>query len=149
MGYFLQAIVGRQQTLVQHALEFHHARVVPLACGIAIIPLTNDLYDEIADGGKVDRFSKLSPGVERWAQRISASAPVAYIEADYFGGLGGQSALVWSSGTRVLGPVHGRTPSTRRCAFLEFNPAEHTMSSMQWASGGHRNTADWIQEEKE
>jgi hypothetical protein len=34
MGYYLQAIIGKQQTLAQHASDFQHARLVPLAQGI-------------------------------------------------------------------------------------------------------------------
>src|SRR5262245_25520132 len=118
MGYYLQAIIGKQQTLAQHASEFQRARVVPLAQGIAIIPLTDDLYDEIADGGGVERFEKLSPGVEEWTQRISVVAPVAYIEAEFFGGTGGQSAVAWSNGSRVLGPVHAEDAINQTLRFF-------------------------------
>lgn len=63
MGYRLQAIVGKRQMLVRHATEFNHARVVPLTQDIALIPLTDDLHDEIAGPGEVERFLKLSPGM--------------------------------------------------------------------------------------
>ena len=46
MGYYLQAIIGKQQTLAQYASEFQHARIVPLAQDIAIIPLTDDYVSE-------------------------------------------------------------------------------------------------------
>ena len=108
MGYFLEALLGTPPTLEQHSLQFRHARVVSLAGGVAIIPITDDLYDEVADGGSVDRFFKLSPGIEQWAKRISAVAPVAYIEAEFFGNIGGQSAIAWSAGSRMLGPIHSK-----------------------------------------
>jgi hypothetical protein len=146
MGYYLQAIIGKQQTLTQHASAFQHARVVPLAQDIAIIPITDDLYDEIADGGEVERFEKLSPGVEEWAQRISAVAPVAYIEAEFFGGTGGQSAVAWSGGSRVLGPLHSQDAVNEA---LRFFGVRVDGAHDEFAAVGldrHRDTSDWIAE---
>ncbi len=118
MAYDLQAIIGKQQTLTQHASDFKHVKVVLLAQDIAMIPLTNNLYDEIADGVEVERFEKLTSGVEKWVQRISAIAPVAYIEAEFFGGTGGQSAVAWSGGYRVLGPLHSLDAINKTLRFL-------------------------------
>jgi hypothetical protein len=88
MGYFLQALIGNQETLQAHASQFRRAHVVPLAQGIAMIPLTNDLHGELGSGGEAQGFEKLSPAVEQWAQRISSATPIAYIEAEFFGGVG-------------------------------------------------------------
>ena len=147
MGYYLQAIIGRQQTLAQHASEFQHARIVPLAQDIAIIPLTDDLYDEIADGGDVERFEKLSPGVKEWVQRISMVAPVAYVEAEFFGGTGGQSAVAWSGGSRVLGPLYALDAINQTLRFLgvRTNGVHDEFDAI--GLGRHRDTADWILEE--
>ncbi|MET8030591.1 hypothetical protein [Streptomyces avermitilis] len=35
-----------------------------------------------------------------------AGRPVAYVEADYFGGVGEQQAAVWDGETIALGPLH-------------------------------------------
>lgn len=147
MGYYLQALMGKQETLAQHASEFQHARVVPLAQGVAIIPLTDDLYDEIADGGEVDRFYKLSPGIEEWALRLSVVAPVAYIEAEFFGGTGGQSAVVWSRGSRVLGPLHSQDAINGTLRFLGVRADGAHDEFDAVGLGRHRDTADWILEE--
>ncbi len=146
MGYYLQAIIGKKQTLTQHAAEFQHAHVVPLAQGIAIIPLTDELYDEIADGGEVERFAKLSPGVERWAQRVSVAAPVAYVEAEFHGGQGGQSAVAWASGSRVLGPFHSQDAINETLRFfgVRVDGAHDEFDAV--GLGRHRETDDWILE---
>ncbi len=146
MGCHLQAIIGKQQTLAQHASDFQHARIVPLAQGIAIIPLTDNLYDEIADGGEVERFEKLSPGVEEWAQRISVVAPVAYIKAEFFGGTGGQSALAWSGGARVLGPIHAEDAINQTLRFfgVRVDGAHDEFDAV--GLGRHRDTDDWTVE---
>ena len=146
MGYYLQAIIGKQQTLAQHSSDFQRARIVPLAQGIAIIPLTDDLYDEIGDGGEVERFEKLSPGVDEWAQRISVIAPVGYIEAEFFGGTGGQSAVAWSGGARALGPIHAEDAINQTLHFfrVRIDGAHDEFDAI--GLGRHRNTEDWTME---
>ena len=146
MGYYLQAIVGKQQMLAQQASAFQHARVVPLAQDIAIIPISDDLYDEIAGGGEVEGFEKLSPGIEEWAQRISVVVPVAYVEAEFFGGTGGQSAVAWSGGSRVLGPIHSQDAINETLRFFGARVGGAHDEFDAVGLGRHRDTADWIPE---
>jgi hypothetical protein len=143
MGYYLQAIIAKQQTLAQHASQFQHARIVPLAQDIAMIPIIHELYDEIGDAGDVDSFYKLSPGIEKWAKRISALAPVAYIEADFFGGIGGQSAVAWTSGSRILGPLHSQDAINETLRFfgVRGDGAHDEFDAI--GLGRHRDTEDW------
>ncbi len=95
MGYSLQGLIARQDTLAPNAKDFSSARIIPLAHGFALIPLTDDLFDAIGDGsGGAARFVKLSPGVTVWAKRISTTGPVSYVEADFFGGTGAQRSVV-------------------------------------------------------
>jgi len=145
VGYYLEALIATLPTLEQHALEFRHARVVPLACGVAIIPITDDLYDEVANGGEVDRFSKLSPGIEQWAQHMSAIAPVTYIEAEFFGGVGGQGAVAWSLASRVLGPIHSKDAINQALRFLGVQTGEAYDEFEAVGLGRHRTTDDWIE----
>lgn len=146
MGYRLQAIVGKQQTLARHESEFHHARVVPLTQDIALIPLTDDLFDEIADGEEVEYFWKLSPGVMEWARRMSAIGPVAYVEAEFFGGIGDQSAVGWSGGSLVFGPLHAPDAKKEALRFLGVRAAGGHDEFDTVGLGRHRNTADWFPE---
>ena len=39
-------------------------------------------------------------------RRLVGGGPVAYVEAEYFGGVGEQWAAVWDAGTVVLAPLH-------------------------------------------
>jgi hypothetical protein len=49
--------------------------------------------------------ASLSPGLVLFAQEVSRSTAVAYISTFYFGGLGGQDAVVWENGMLVFGPT--------------------------------------------
>jgi hypothetical protein len=96
MGYAIQAIVGLHEALSQHVTDFKSARVIPLAEGIAMIPITGDLYEKLGGKGHTDVFVRFTSAIEDWAQRISHQSPVGYVEAEYFGGAGSQSAEAWS-----------------------------------------------------
>src|ERR1043166_4236252 len=101
MGYYLQAIVGKD--LSAGGSQFRSAEVVSLRQGLGMIPVTDELFDEIQaalpDGGEPFRkFEKLSASVARWARDLSAGGLVAYVEAEFFGGVGGQSAVAWRHG---------------------------------------------------
>jgi hypothetical protein len=67
------------------------------------------LFDETRQGGEADqRFAPAQlfpPGFEAVLAAWSAVDPVAYVEAEYFGGIGSQFAAVWRGGTLVLGPL--------------------------------------------
>jgi hypothetical protein len=49
--------------------------------------------------------SAFPPGFESLLAAWSVVDPVAYVEAEYFGGTGSQFAAVWEDGVLVLGPV--------------------------------------------
>jgi len=113
MGYEIEALAGNESLLQEHTAVVRNAHVVALAQGIAIIPMTYDLFDEISAHatGKADTrlhgFEFLSPALATWAEEISRDGPIAYFEAGYFGGMGSQKAIVWKDGVVTAGPLHG------------------------------------------
>lgn len=143
MGYYLQALIGPKKALGAPEAEFRNARLFPLVQGMALIPLTDDLHDEVGKGGEVDQFMKLSSAVEQWAQRISFISPLAYVEAEFFGGVGGQSAIVWSRGARVIGPIHSLhaiNPALRLLG-VKVGKAHDEFDAV--GLGRHRHTNKW------
>ena len=83
-----------------------------------MLPLTDDLeyilQQEFSRSASPhhERAERLLPGVTNFAAQLSEYAPVAYIETEYFGGFGSQTALVWKKGRIVCGPIREETPST-------------------------------------
>jgi hypothetical protein len=145
MSYYLQALIGSKEVLDALASEFQHASVIPLAQGMALIPLTDQLHCEIGKGDTAEGFEKLSPAVSKWAQRISSAAPVTYVEAEFFGGVGGQTAVVWSQGAKVTGPIHSENAINQALRMLgvQMGNAHGEFDAM--GLGRHRHTDDWIQ----
>lgn len=106
MGYELRALI------IPKALDRKISRdvgvePVALPVDLALIPITDATFDRLGGGGGrfEDTFSYLSPAIETIARQASFDAPVAYVEADIFGGSGTQAAIVWHEGAVLYGPV--------------------------------------------
>ncbi|MCE5278378.1 MAG: hypothetical protein ABFD92_01390 [Planctomycetaceae bacterium] len=107
MAHHIQAIIGSQQLLKVLEEKYTHAKVVKLANGFAMVPMLGDLHDEMGVDDAVEhdsRFMLLSSHVWKVLQDMSLMDPVAYIETEYFGGTGTQSAVAWKSGKVAYGP---------------------------------------------
>lgn len=110
MGHTLEAFIARQDPLREAVAGFRYARLIPLRAGLALLPVTDDFHDEVATayrGGTEERLSefwRLSPSLAVLGHGISQHTPVAYVETDYFGGVGTQAAIAWDRGRIVFGP---------------------------------------------
>ncbi len=144
MGYYIQAIASTQSALESRATDFSSAVVVPLASGLALVPLTAELLDEIGASGASGQFEKFTPAVAYWLRTVSDSAPAAYIEAEFFGGIGSQSATVWERGEQILAPFHDR--DAINIALRLFHISRGAFRDEFEAVGlpRHRNTDDWL-----
>ena len=107
MTYVLQAVIAGDDLLRAAAQKVPGARVASLGQGLSLLPMTNEVVDAVPDGSTARSlgFWRLSAGFERVLAEWSAAAPVAYVEAEYFGGVGEQRAVVWADGAVVLGPL--------------------------------------------
>ena len=145
MGYSLQALIGKRDALESHVFAFKRAQVVSMAQGIAMIPLTDELYEEIGSEGGVEPFYKFSQQLEDWAKRISQHTPVAYIEAEYFGGTGEQNAIVWLAGVRILGPTQSESVINEALKLLNVSAADIAGDELDAVGlGNHRDTESWV-----
>lgn len=149
MGYYLQAVIGRVS--LEGALGFPSARIVTLGQGLRMIPLTDDLFDEIqaslpGGGEPPQRFEKFSPAVARWACGLSTRGLAAYVEAEYFGGTGGQFAIVWRHGETVLGPIHSDDAINRALRVLGVEAGGERDEFAAIGLGFQRSTDDWLRE---
>jgi hypothetical protein len=143
MAYVLQALIGKNQTLKADSVPFQHARIVLLKQGMAMIPLTDELWNEIDAGNTIEGFGKLSIEIEQWAQQISNTGLVAYIEAEFFGGTGDQGALAWNNGSRTFGPTHNQQAINLALKLFGINPMGKHDEFDALGLGEHRDTHDW------
>ena len=108
MGYDLKAVIAGTEVLRAAARDLPAARLASLGQGMSLLPMTDALFDSVADGSDAGPlgFWRLPGGFEKTLADWSTAGPVAYVEAEYFGGVGEQQAAVWDGGTIVLGPLH-------------------------------------------
>ena len=149
MGYYLQAVIGRVS--LECDFGFPSARVITLRQGLRMIPVTDALFDEIqaslpGGGESQQRFEKFSPAVARWVRELSARGLAAYVEAEYFGGTGGQGAVVWRQGETVLGPIHSDDAINRALRVFGVEAGGGLDEFDAVGLGLQRSTDDWSEE---
>ncbi|MCK2242474.1 MULTISPECIES: hypothetical protein [unclassified Crossiella] len=137
--YELNAIIGAVDLLRTRAVGFEQAVVVELRQGLGLVPVTAELLREWGSG--VDGV------LAEW----SRSGPIALVEADFFGGEGSQSAVVWRDGEVDWGPVFAEE---FRGPWREW-PINAALDRLGAVSGGgdlfdavglgaERDVADWV-----
>ncbi|MFD7436510.1 hypothetical protein [Streptomyces sp. NPDC059861] len=106
--YDLKAVIAEEAVLRDVARDLPAARLASVGQGLWLMPMTDAVFDSVADGSDegVWGFWRLPGGFEKVLAGCSAGGPVAYVEAEYFGGAGEQQAAVWDGGALVLGPLH-------------------------------------------
>lgn len=107
----IRAFIGKRDIISTFANNWMKANSIMLAQGFAMIFLTNELYDdvvELADSILDIDFSMffdyLSPSIYELLLQESRSGKLVYIETDYFGGVGRQSAILFEKGVIKIQP---------------------------------------------
>jgi len=107
MGHSIQAIIAPS-----HAVELLCWRCpqlvrVETSQGLSILPVEAAFVDSAvaADEESCESgFQLLTRGFHQLLSEMSSGGSLAYVETDYFGGVGGQGAVVYSGGSIVMGP---------------------------------------------
>src|SRR5688572_5611949 len=104
----IQALIARIETLADVPRLVPSATICPLAQGLGLVPLTEQVEAELgaSDHARSDPSVPLAagmvPGVASLAATLSATGPVVYVATEFFGGAGAQDALVWRDGSVVM-----------------------------------------------
>lgn len=155
MAYTLEAFIGSAEALHVAATRWPAAAVVPLADGLALVPMTDDLVNTHTDGAteQVLGFWRLPGGFEKELASWSSTGSVGYVEAEYFGGTGTQRAALWVEGELALGPLwQGEdetvgpqgSPISQLLARLGVKRDGYRDEFDAIGLGRHRATADWL-----
>lgn len=99
MGHHINALIGTREALKNFEVRLGSPPPTELPFGLFIIPLDEERLDAIAMSVEpaIDGFTYLTP---RMAEEIAVAVNGSslYIETDYFGGMGGQSAAYFDNG---------------------------------------------------
>jgi hypothetical protein len=112
MGHHLRLFVAHPQVLVRFRAALPAVRLHALQAGakLAVLSLDDDLHDALhrayGTGEWLDMGAVwLTTTDIAFAARASQAGALAYIETDYAGGAGQQSAALWSGGDLALKPT--------------------------------------------
>lgn len=153
--YRLEAVIAAEPVLRVLAGSVEHARIVPLDERLSLLPMTDALCDAVALAGapELDGFWKAPAGFGRALAGCSVHGPVAYVEAEYFGGVGTQCAQVWDAGAVLLGPLclgeaeaipADGSPISRALRQLGVAKGDRIDEFDAVRLGRHRSTRDWL-----
>ena len=149
MGYYLRAFLGKPEDLRTIAEAYDNARIVDLEQGLSLIPFTDDLYDQINNlesSPNIKTFEFLTANVEDKILKAIIDKPVAYVEADYFGGEGGQQGIVWTEGKRIAQWEYGQDVINAALKHFDVIAKAGMDEFATLGFGRHRNTADWLED---
>ncbi len=155
MGYVIRAVITAHDLLTVAAREMPRARLAGLRQGFALLPVTDVLFDAITEGDSDGTlgFGFLPAGFDRVLGSWSLRGAVAYVEAEYFGGAGTQSAAVWAGGALALGPLHNPNNEAFPAAGNAISQALRRLGVDRRGYGDefdavglgrHRTVEDWI-----
>ncbi|MFJ9518933.1 hypothetical protein ACIRPK_11780 [Kitasatospora sp. NPDC101801] len=154
MSYELKALIASRELLDVVAAEVPVARVAGLEQKLALIPMTDLLFDTVTEhGGAIQPgFTSFPGGFGRRMAAWSKAGPIGYVEADFCGGEGTQHAAVWFDAQVVLGPL---SSVTGQPFAVEGSPisqalrrvgAQHSHGQDEFEAVGldrHRRLVDW------
>ncbi|MBQ0903427.1 hypothetical protein [Micromonospora sp. U21] len=162
MGYQLSAVVADAELLREQTTELDHAVLGELRQDFALLPVTPQLVVELTgslpDFAVDERSAEhpfglvLSPALVEVLARWSQSGPVAYLEAEFGGGAGYQSAAVWLSGALSWGPrfdgvldaPRGEWPINMALTRLGVEPGTWIDPFAELGLHLERNTNGWL-----
>jgi hypothetical protein len=153
--YCLQAVIATEHLLSDLAGAVEDAHIVPLGQHLSLLPMTDAFFDAVTVTGapQLDGFWKAPAGFGSALAACSANGPVAYVEAEYFGGVGEQSVEVWDSGKVVLGPLSlaekapipaADTPISQALRRLGVTKGDYHDEFDAVGLGRHRGTEEWL-----
>jgi hypothetical protein len=103
MAHYIQGFVALLEPLRGVAVGKGWA-VVPLEQDFGFLPVSKQMAGSDSPL-QFEGFERLTTSLHDWAVDVSLRFPLAYIETEYFGGVGAQSAIAWQNRQVIEGPV--------------------------------------------
>ena len=144
-------LIGKTDLLREIISLSSVGRVIPMdgEYNLSLIPLTesvrNKLFAASSDKQVLD-FNYLNESELSQLSNMSTHGTLMYFETDYFGGVGGQGAVVFKNGSCVFGPDWAETGAINR-ALTWLGVETDTDGQDGFDKIGlykHRNTDRWM-----
>jgi hypothetical protein len=151
MGYYLEAFICKKADSNLLTDRFEEAIAVELGQGLALIPMTEALFDQINEysvSDSIDKFTYMDDHVEQKVLDAIGDTKFAYVEAEYFGGTGGQIAVTWNNNKReqILPFGQDQINAVLKSFGVIANKGQDEFQTL--GLGRFRHTKDWIDSEE-
>lgn len=109
MGHCIHAIVAPRATADAISIRWPELPKLIRENGFVVFPVDADLIDaciapDRTSAESCDEFMLLTDGFRGLLQSMSRDGQLAYVETEYFGGVGGQGATVFRDGVEIMPP---------------------------------------------
>ena len=147
MTHCVTGLIGSARVAERIAGPAFTPSIAWLRCGLAMLPLPADgptpiVLPRVSNG---ETFRHLTDDLVSSLVAKSGRDRFAYFETDYFGGAGGQGALVLSEGSVLYGPEWGEIgPINAALAMLGVVPTAGQDAFDTVGLGMFRWTEDWL-----
>jgi hypothetical protein len=151
MGHYINGFIARDVDLIAAANQIPNAVVCRLPLGFAFLPFVDSFLDPTEAAFESESLDRLTMPKAAWAQGHSTSFPIAYIETEYFGGVGSQSSVIWTAGEISFGPIRsGEGPAddgainraVRQLGVMRGNAIDEFAAL---GLGRYRSNEDWVE----
>jgi hypothetical protein len=148
MAHHIQVLIGSKATLDTIHSQFGGSKVIELPQNLALLPVTEELYDAIPAVGPVtpsdEGFIYLDPKIKELLLEHSAAGSLGYLETDYFGGDGDQGAILANDGEVIYGPQRGSDSINQMLRLMAVQKFDKFDEFAAVELGRYRSNRDWI-----
>ncbi len=148
MGHYLKAFIGYKESLTPIREKYDRSYLVGLSDEIFMIPMTDELFDDINQletSAEISSFEFLTENIEMKILELVENKKLAYVESEFFGGQGGHVGIIWKNRQREL--IGGFDKSTVNQILKELGVIRSAAKDEYETIGldRHRHTEDWIE----
>jgi hypothetical protein len=149
MGHYLQAIIGKMEDIAPLRRAYNNAELIELTQEFALVPMTEDLFDEINEGVKSESIEKLThftANIETKIVHELGLRQFAYVESEFFGGIGGHICLVYgeSPSSKILpSSYHSMNQALRQLGIKRKGEFDEFLTL---GLDRYRSTEEWLDE---
>lgn len=149
MGYYFRGMITSNDFIESFKNRYNNLVIVSLHKTLVTIPLTDELFDEInRNQGKVmDGFDYLTDQIGLFCSEISKLSKTAYVEAEYFGGVGSQNGIVWNRGEVIFEETMTNDAINKALKILGVVRIDNKDEFDTVYLGRHRFVNRWVEEE--
>ena len=121
MAHCIQAIVTKSHVADRIRAVYPQLPSVGMRQGFIILPVDDLFVDSVTEpqaSQSSETWMRLTDAFHDLLRELSRFGPLAYIETEYFGGVGGQGAAVYSDGMVVMKPEWSNSGTINRALKL-------------------------------